>query len=242
MPDELPTRRHPVADGVQFPFTGGGGVWDNSGAPRCGETEKTGHERTYRAQAHRRRGRLLRKVLMRRAGAVAPGRRTLLVPGLASALLVAIAVVFAVAYLRGRRTLDITQVQPGTTASFEGKRHMLLPDGSRIELQGGSMQVRDVGPARARAVLHRGQAMFRVVSLPARRYGLTVEAGAYEVLVTGTVFGVETREGGRVSVNVVQGEVGIRPKGAAASVWRVHAGERWSSDVNDPPRTPVQGH
>lgn len=98
-----------------------------------------------------------------------------------------------------------------------------LADGSQIDLEprtrleAGEAEGRDV-----RLDLARGRASFEVARDPERRFA--VVAGAVRVVVVGTRFAVERRDG-RVEVRVVRGVVEV---GTGARTVRLGAGETWS--------------
>ncbi|MET4895888.1 FecR domain-containing protein [Sphingomonadaceae bacterium jetA1] len=96
------------------------------------------------------------------------------------------------------------------TAAGETRR-IVLPDGSRIELAGGSRMRLDHADPR-RAVVERGEALFRVRHDAAHPF--TVQAGDLALTDLGTVFDVRLGER-RTRVAVAEGAVMVDPKGAA---------------------------
>ncbi|HEX8449553.1 MAG TPA: FecR domain-containing protein [Allosphingosinicella sp.] len=94
------------------------------------------------------------------------------------------------------------------------RREVALPDGSRIEMNGGTRVVlEDDRPRFAR--IERGEALFRVVHDPARPF--EVEAGETRLRDLGTVFNV-VRGPGTVEVSVSEGAVLYNPGREAASL------------------------
>jgi transmembrane sensor len=106
---------------------------------------------------------------------------------------------------------------PGTKVVETGpgqRREVALPDGSRIEMNGGTrVVVEEKRPRFAR--LERGEALFRIVHDPARPF--EVEAGETRLRDLGTVFNV-VRESGTVEVSVSGGAVLYNPGREAANL------------------------
>lgn len=90
-------------------------------------------------------------------------------------------------------------------------RELVLDDGSRITLDGGSAVAVDYTPGRRAVRLLAGQASFAVMPSPQRPF--VVSAGAVEVTVTGTAFDVATSRTG-VAVSVQSGSVNVTRNGS----------------------------
>ncbi|MGQ0595284.1 MAG: FecR family protein, partial [Gammaproteobacteria bacterium] len=136
--------------------------------------------------------------------------------GLASMLSLLLAAVFY-----GVLPLPTTEVYH--TAKGEHST-VTLAEGSTVEL-GADTEMRVTLSRRARSVRFlRGEALFTVVHDPARPF--EVHAGEGRIRDLGTVFDV-SRDGDRVSVTVVEGEVGVI-LGAAEIPHHLDAGQRLS--------------
>jgi hypothetical protein len=118
-----------------------------------------------------------------------------------------------------------------------------LPDGSRVEhAPEARIAIEAVTPSRVELRMTRGHAQFRVA--PNHERAFLTHAAGYTIRVVGTEFAVDL--GARdLRVAVSRGVVEVRRDGAA-DVWRVRAGETWSSTLpaptsssaSEPPRTP----
>ncbi|WP_294235291.1 FecR domain-containing protein [uncultured Sphingomonas sp.] len=108
--------------------------------------------------------------------------------------------------------------QPSIAETAAGETRILaLPDGSSIMMAGGSRIALDQADPR-RAVLERGEALFRVRHDV--RHPFTVQAGRVTLVDLGTVFDV--RVGHETRVAVAEGAVMVDPTGAAV---RLDAGQ-----------------
>lgn len=102
---------------------------------------------------------------------------------------------------------------------------LALADGSRVEHDPADrVEIEAVSAERVELRMTRGRALFRVTPNRARTF-LTHAVG-YTIRVVGTEYSVDLRAG--VEVSVMRGEVEVRRDGTS-DVWRVRAGERWSS-------------
>ncbi len=118
-----------------------------------------------------------------------------------------------------------------------GAQVIELADGSRVEHEGGDqLQIATVTPERVEVHLRRGRAHFRVARNPKRAF--VTRAGAYSVRVIGTEYSVDLGAN-LVRVEVSRGEVEVS-RANSADLWRVRAGEIWSSArVVSAPVTPA---
>jgi hypothetical protein len=120
-----------------------------------------------------------------------------------------------------------------------------LPDGSRVEhAPEARIAIEAVTPSRVELRMTRGHAQFRVA--PNHERAFLTHAAGYTIRVVGTEFAVDL--GARdLRVAVSRGVVEVRRDGAA-DVWRVRAGETWSSTLpvptspsaTEPPKTPLR--
>jgi FecR protein/Tetratricopeptide repeat len=119
-----------------------------------------------------------------------------------------------------------------------------LADGSRVEHSSEhTIEIAAVTPERVELRMARGRARFRVAKNPKRAF--LTRAGGYTIRVVGTEYAVDVGTAS-VRVEVSHGEVEVRRDGSA-DVWRVHAGEVWSSSRTasasgahrDPPASPA---
>ena len=88
------------------------------------------------------------------------------------------------------------------------RRTVVLTDGSRIELNGGTRLAIDTGAARV-VTLERGEAIFHVTHDP--RHPFLVQSGDMRLQDVGTVFNV-ARVGGNFGVQVAEGAVMFQPE------------------------------
>jgi hypothetical protein len=118
-----------------------------------------------------------------------------------------------------------------------------LPDGSQVEhAPEARIAIEAVTPSRVELRMTRGHAQFRVA--PNHERTFLTHAGGYTIRVVGTEFAVDL--GARdLRVAVSRGVVEVHRDGAA-DVWRVRAGETWSSTLpaptspraTEPPKAP----
>jgi hypothetical protein len=106
-----------------------------------------------------------------------------------------------------------------------------LPDGSRVEhAPEVRIAIEAVTPSRVELRMTHGHAQFRVA--PNHERAFLTHAAGYTIRVVGTEFAVDL--GARdLRVAVSRGVVEVRRDGAA-DVWRVRAGETWSSTLPAP--------
>jgi transmembrane sensor len=93
--------------------------------------------------------------------------------------------------------------------------HRLLPDGSRVELNGGAEIAVDFGGPFRRVVLQKGEVHFQVVKDAMRPFVVSVDD--VEVRAVGTAFAVQ-RRASKVEVLVTEGRVEVDRQGENASV------------------------
>lgn len=93
-------------------------------------------------------------------------------------------------------------------------RTLMLEDGTRIEMNGGTQLTLDHKDGRI-ATLDRGEAVFHVVHNAARPFML--RSGDATIKDLGTVFNV-TRSGSRLDVGVAEGSVMFEPQGEAVTL------------------------
>lgn len=112
-----------------------------------------------------------------------------------------------------------------------------LPDGSRVEhAPEARIAIEAVTPSRVELRMTRGHAQFRVA--PNHERAFLTHAAGYTIRVVGTEFAVDL--GARdLRVAVSRGVVEVRRDGAA-DVWRVRAGETWSSTLPAPTSSSVR--
>lgn len=109
-----------------------------------------------------------------------------------------------------------------TLTSSERALAVALADGTRLELEPKTTLIGvAVEATRVELELHSGQSSFDVAHHPARQF--RVRAGEVTVVVLGTRFSVERREG-RVSVAVERGKVAVEVGGEAVYLT---PGQRW---------------
>ncbi len=127
--------------------------------------------------------------------------------------------------------------QPLATSRYStriGERAaFLLPDGSRLELNTGSLVEVRFSPGRRDLTLLRGEALFRVARDAARPFAVTV-AGE-RVVALGTVFSVR-RDDGRMLVTLLEGRVRVErgAPGNAGAAAQLSAGEQLASLTGRP--------
>jgi hypothetical protein len=101
-----------------------------------------------------------------------------------------------------------------------------LADGSRVEHAAQDhVEIAAVTPERVELRMTRGRAQFRVARNPRRAF--LTRAGGHTIRVIGTEYAIDL-DSSSVRVEVSRGEVEVRRDGSA-DVWRVRAGEVWSS-------------
>ncbi|HEX6239654.1 MAG TPA: FecR domain-containing protein [Polyangiales bacterium] len=124
------------------------------------------------------------------------------------------------AYLAGGRGSS------GRVTSAPTAQVLHLVDGSRVEHAAQDpLEVVGVTPERIELRMQRGRALFRVAENKHRAF--LTHAGAYTIRVVGTEYAVDLARDG-VRVDVTKGEVEVRRDDSRA-VWRVRAGQSWSS-------------
>ncbi|MBL8772689.1 MAG: FecR domain-containing protein [Phenylobacterium sp.] len=174
------------------------------------------------SQGYGAQGHAVARALAERRATPAPvgvGRRAALGLGAAAAA-AAVAVVLA-PELAGPET------QTFVTAKGE-RRTIALPDGSTLDLNGGTRLTVSFSRGARRVTLEEGQAVFDVAH--AARRPFVVAAGDRLVRVVGTQFDVR-RLGGQVSVTVARGSVEVRPgDGAAGEAYRLRPGQRFEHE------------
>lgn len=106
-----------------------------------------------------------------------------------------------------------------------------LADGSRVEHAAQDrIEIAAVTPERVELRMTRGRAQFRVAKNPKRAF--LTRAGGHTIRVIGTEYAIDV-DASSVRVEVSRGEVEVR-RDASADVWRVRAGEVWSSSRSLP--------
>jgi len=138
--------------------------------------------------------------------------------GAVAASLVVVAVALGV-MLR----IDHPSTETYQTARGE-RRVVVLADGSRVTLNGGSQITVRLGRRERDVVMAEAEAAFDVAKDPARPF--VIQAGDRQIRVVGTEFNV-LRHAGLVRVAVRRGIVEVRPgaDGKAAPVARLHASQ-----------------
>jgi transmembrane sensor len=114
-----------------------------------------------------------------------------------------------------------------------------LSDGSRLKLARHTrLEVQDSSERKVSLKLDRGRVDCDVT--PDRRRAFAVLAAGFEVIVTGTRFGVDlSPDHGRLQVDVQQGAVNVHHEGQARPEATLHAGQHWSIDLKQPTVSPV---
>lgn len=132
---------------------------------------------------------------------------------------------------------------PATSVASETPRQLSLADGSELMLSTGARaRVLAMGADEVRVRLEGGQVECEVAHDRGRRF--VIEAGEFEVVVTGTRFTVnlqsEAAHGSSVAVSVERGSVQIweAPERLLASL---SAGQRWASERPAPREAPAPG-
>ena len=166
------------------------------------------------------------------------GRRTFLVPALATLLVLVVAGV-VLRSMNARFTPP--RVEGATLETRPNEQEVLtLSDGSRVVVGGGTrVRLSNIAPTRVRLDLERGEIDAEVVHLDGRSF--IVAAGGIEVGVVGTHFDVQTGGEGpaqTVQVSVTRGRVEVT-KSSDGTRRFVDAGETWSSVVAPPPDPPA---
>jgi hypothetical protein len=106
-----------------------------------------------------------------------------------------------------------------------------LPDGSRVEhAPEDRIAIEAVTATRVELRMTHGRARFRVA--PNRERSFLTHAAGYTIRVVGTEFVVDLGPAG-LRVEVARGVVEVR-RDQGADVWRVRAGETWSSSLPAP--------
>jgi TolA-binding protein len=104
-----------------------------------------------------------------------------------------------------------------------------LADGSRVaHAAQDRIEIAAVTPERVELRMTRGRAQFRVARNPKRAF--LTRAGGHTIRVIGTEYAIDL-DASSVRVEVSRGEVEVRRDGSA-DVWRVRAGEVWSSSCS----------
>jgi transmembrane sensor len=144
--------------------------------------------------------------------------RPALAAGLAAAAALACVSFLAPGFFASRPSFQAQYVtEPGQP------RSLTLPDGTRVDLGGGSaLSVRFLSGER-RIVMGEAEAVFDVAKDVRRPFLITV--GDRTVRVVGTQFDVRSRQGG-MAVSVARGVVEVLPRGAAHGGLRLTPGQR----------------
>jgi len=109
----------------------------------------------------------------------------------------------------------VARARTGTRSVVQENERRVLPDGSRVELRGGSRIEEAYTPTERRVRLTGGEAHFAVTRDPGRPF--VVEAGGVAVRALGTEFVVRL-DVGSVDVLVTEGKVSVEPASALAEV------------------------
>jgi hypothetical protein len=114
-----------------------------------------------------------------------------------------------------------------------------LQDGSRLKLAPQTrLELRESSEVKVALELERGHVDCEVT--PNRQRTFAVGAAGFEVLVSGTEFGVDlSRERNRLEVEVRAGEVKVHRRGQTKPEATLRAGQRWSIDLQGPPVSPA---
>lgn len=142
---------------------------------------------------------------------------------LAPALLAAAALVFALFWWRTPPALPGSAIE----ASTEFK-HLVLEDGSSVELNHGALVTTKFSAMERRATLVRGEALFTVAKNPGRPF--IVRAGGVDVRAVGTAFSVRL-DPAAVEVLVTEGRVAL----ARSEEGSQHNENEIPSPVSPPP-------
>lgn len=111
-----------------------------------------------------------------------------------------------------------------------------LQDGSQLTLERHTrLELRESSEVRVALELDKGHVDCDVT--PNRRRAFAVAAGGFEVLVSGTRFGVDlSPERQRLEVDVRDGSVSVQRRGRSSPEAILHAGQRWAIDLRNPER------